>query len=255
MQRNLGVMIADETIDQALDSLQIIKEQGFDAFFTGAKPLDFCQKLKACADEKGLCYEFIHASWDGINELWTSEKMPKIVLELKEQIDLCNKIGVNKLVMHLSSGNDAPMVNDRGFSRLDELLELAKSKNVLLVFENQRKLFNLACVLEKYKDAVGFCYDSGHENCFTQKIKYLDFWAEKVTCVHFHDNCGEKDKDEHLLPFDGTLDFSYVMKRLNQANYSGSIMLEVFNSIYPKLSKRDFFKKAVECAKRLSIIE
>ena len=127
--------------------------------------------------------------------------------------------------------------------------------NNRLLFENQRKLYSLACVLERYKDGVGYCYDSGHENCFTINVKFLDFWAEKVTCVHLHDNCGQKDKDEHLLPFDGTVDFNYVMKSLNRANFSASIMLEVFNEKYPSMNKKEFFKLAYERAKKLSQIK
>ena len=124
----------------------------------------------------------------------------------------------------------------------------------MLVFENQRKLFNLACVLERYKnnDTVGFCYDSGHEKCFTKNVRFLDFWAEKVVCTHLHDNCGEYDCDDHKLPFEGVVDFAYVMDRLNKAGYNGSLMLEVPHTIYPNLTKQEFFKKAYDCAKKLS---
>ena len=255
MERKIGIIIDDKDVDQALESLKIISEQGFNAFFTMPVSKEYCHKMKERADQLDIEYEFIHATYQGINELWTSESTPKILLDLKDQIELCHEVGVNKLIVHLSSGNDAPMVNDIGFIRLDEIVEFAKSKNVLLVFENQRKLYNISCVLEKYKNGVGYCYDSGHENCFTQNVKFLDFWAEKVKCVHLHDNCGRKDKDEHLLPFDGTVDFDYVMKSLNRVNYSGSIMLEVFNSIYPSLNKREFFKKAYERAKKLTAIK
>lgn len=252
MKNKLGVIITDETLEGALDSLETIHELGFKAFFTAVYSKEFCQKLKVRADELGLEYEFIHATWSGINELWTSKEIPQIVFDLKEQIDLCFSAGVSKLVVHLSSGNDAPFVSDLGFQRLDDLVLYAKGKNVRLVFENQRKLFSLACVLERYKDDIGYCYDSGHENCFTQNIKFLDFWADKVTCVHLHDNCGEKDKDEHLLPFDGTVNFNYVIKNLKQANFSGSIMLEVFNKTYPQMEKKEFFKLAYDRAKKLS---
>lgn len=252
MERKLGIIIEDKDIESALQTIEIISEQGFNAFFTMPISKEYCLKLKERADQLGLDYEFMHATWRGVNQLWTERKVPQILIDLKAQIDICAQVNVNKIIVHLSSGENAPFVNDLGFSRLDEIVEYAKSKNVLVVFENQRKLFNLACALERYKDQVGFCYDSGHEKCFTQNIKFLDFWADKVTCVHLHDNCGEYDCDQHKLPFEGAVDFNYVMDRLNKAQYKGSIMLEVMKSIYPDLTKKEFYKKAFDVAEKLS---
>lgn len=257
MERKLGINISDKDLTSALNTLDILNEQGFNAFFTLACGLDFCKKIKESADEKGMCYEFIHATWDNINEMWTAEKTPKVFYDLKEQIEVCGKIGVNKLVMHLSSGKNAPCVSDIGFNRFDELVDFAQSKNVILAFENQRKLGNLSCLLERYEKSshVGFCFDSGHASCFTQNVNFLDFWAEKVTCVHLHDNLGQKDNDQHLMPFDANVDFDYIMRKLNSVNYDGAIMLEIFPKAYPNLSKQEFFKLAFERAKKLSLIK
>ena len=247
-------MIADCEINGALETLDIISEQGFNAFFTMPVSKEYCHKIKERADQLGVKYEFIHATWDKINELWTSEQTPQIMLDLNEQIDLCASIGVDKLIVHLSSGDKAPFVNDLGFKRLDALVDHAKSKNVKLVFENQRKLYSLACVLERYKDCdtVGFCFDSGHEKCFSKNVRFLDFWADRVVCTHLHDNCGKHESDDHKLPFEGVVEFDYVMDRLNKAGYSGSLMLEVPHTKYPNLTKKEFFKKAYKSVEKLS---
>ena len=42
--------------------------------------------------------------------------------------------------------------------------------------------------------------------------------------VHLHDN--DQSKDQHLIPFDGTLNWENVVKQLKESNYNGPITME-----------------------------
>jgi sugar phosphate isomerase/epimerase len=48
-------------------------------------------------------------------------------------------------------------------------------------------------------DRLKFCYDSGHENCFTPGADFLAKYGDKLAALHHHDNDGSSD--QHLLPF------------------------------------------------------
>lgn len=134
------------------------------------------------------------------------------------------------------------------------MVEYAEKKNVVIAFENQRKLGNLSCIFERYQNAsnVGFCFDSGHEHCFTVNIPFLNFYAEKVICTHIHDNFGKKSGDVHLLPFDGDYDFKVMMERLSEVEYKGSLMLELSNKRYQHLSVDDFLSEAFKRILKIS---
>ena len=75
--------------------------------------------------------------------------------------------------------------------------------------------------------------------------------------VHMHDNSGKPNDDQHLLPFDGTIDFGRVAKRLRESAYQGPITLEVFdtnNHAYDFITPAVFLEKAAMAAKRLRLM-
>ena len=51
----------------------------------------------------------------------------------------------------------------------------------------------------------------------------------------------------HLLPFDGTMDCKYVMKKLKECNYNGFITMELcYRYDYLNMSLDDFYKVGYE---------
>ena len=115
---------------------KMIKEIGFDTGFTGDSAENVEITLAA-----GLEIDNIHAPFDGINNMWyegmSGDKMLK---RLTDTVDLCAQYDIPKAVIHLSSGDNSPHVNDIGISRFDRLVNHAVAKGVSLAFENQRKL-------------------------------------------------------------------------------------------------------------------
>ena len=166
------------------------------------------------------------------------------------------------VITHVSTKWDAPAVNDLGLSRYDELVLYAKEKGVILAFENLRMLGNLCVLVDRYAkfDNVRFCFDCGHEHCFTKSVPWLDIFTFKTCCTHIHDNHGRawddftSPVDEHLLPFDGTYDYAPMMRKLDEYGYTGSLMLEVFHSKpqYEQMSPEDFLRTAYERIKKIS---
>ena len=97
---------------------------------------------------------------------------------------------------------------------------------------------------------VGICFDSGHYHVhFNDELDFPKF-KDRIFAVHLHDN--DKSDDLHLIPFDGTLNWSNVVKNLKECNYSGPITLELcYRYEYLKMGINEFYKKGYEVGNKL----
>ncbi|MBE6538388.1 MAG: sugar phosphate isomerase/epimerase [Ruminococcaceae bacterium] len=201
----------------------------------------------------GITFDTLHAPFRTINNIWKDDESgEKTLNELICGVKKCAELGIPTLIVHLSSGRPAPRINDIGHSRFDRLMSIAKENNIQIAFENQRYVANIADALESYPEA-GMCWDVGHEGCFTPGKHFMPLFGDRLAALHIHDNNLIYNGDDHLLPFDGKIDFDYVARELARLSYGGTIMLEVFceNEPYNSLAPEDFYKKAASSAKRL----
>lgn len=247
-----------------IDALEKIRNAGFDMIFTcETDPAVVCKMREKC-DRLGLTIDFLHAPFDFINNFW----LPGLAYRdlrnaIYSSIDAASAAGVPAVVCHVSSGWFPPQLCDVGFEHFDALVDYALSKNVKVAFENLRKVGNLAAIMERYEKIpeVGFCYDCGHEHCYTETVHFLELYGDRVFCTHIHDNHGRSkddywgDPDEHLMPFDGDIDYVDMMKRLRQTSYGGALTLEIDQKgPYLEKSHEEFLQIAYERIKRISAL-
>ncbi len=244
MKRKLGInteCLGGHGISPA-DALEMAHRQGFEAFFTGTLEPTVVAELRRRGEEYGMDFEFIHAPFRGVNAMWRAGmEYLKIMDEMKGTIDLAAVNGVPTVICHVSSGWNAPGVCDIGLARFDELVLYARERGVTVAFENIRVVGNLAMLVDRYEgmDNVAFCLDVGHEHGYTKTVSWFDIFTTRVIGTHIHDNHGRalEDKtcnpDEHLLPFDGTCRYEPLIRKMDQYGYTGSLMLEVFDSVHP----------------------
>lgn len=254
--RKIGVCLSFPEGADKVEYTKMIRNIGFESCFT-----DDSAECVEAALSAGLEIDNIHAPFDGINNMWfqgmSGEKMLK---RLTDTVDLCAQYGIKKAIIHLSAGDEAPHINDIGISRFDRLIKHAQSKNILLAFENQRKLANLAFIMEKYgiEDNVGFCWDVGHETCFARGREYMPLFGSRIIALHLQDNHCQQSYDQHLIPFDGTVDMDKAARYLKASGYDGPVMLEVFKRPasythydgYEGLTLEQYYKRAFDAGVR-----
>lgn len=246
-----------------------LPEQNEAAFIREASDVGFCTVFSATPSEaqlrvivdaiaaNGMRYETIHAPFGHINDIWLAGDAGEAMLrEMLVTVDRCAQGGVPIAVIHLSSGKTPPTVSEIGASRYERLVEYAAKKGVKLAFENQRQLENITWAFRHFADAshVGFCYDFGHECCFTPGIEFMPLFGGKLLCTHLHDNDCVQDHDLHMLPFDGHADFGRAIKRLRENGYQGPLTLEIHQQNshrYDFMSTRAFLERAALAAGRL----
>lgn len=226
--RDIAVVVSNANKDvSAIETIDAIKNAGFTNVFiqwynrdgkpTQEEQLEYIRK-------KGLNIIFAHLGYQNINDLWLErEAGDKLVDRYKNDIKICRNNNIPMVIMHLTSKSEAPKYNEIGLKRLQEIVDYAQKLNIKVAFENTKIKGYLDYVIDNIKNKnVGICFDSGHYH------------------VHFNDE------------FDGTLNWSNVVKNLKECNYSGPITLELcYRYEYLKMGINEFYKKGYEVGNKL----
>ncbi len=260
--RKTGINISKNIIYGTESFIDCISSVGFESVFTVGNDKDFIGYVSKKCDQKGLLYESLHAPWDKINDLWFDTPAAEDLLkELFTSVDLASAYSIPIVVAHLSSKDDCPHITDAGLKNFDRFAEHAAKKNVTVAVENQRKLGNIATILEIYdKDSnVQFCWDVGHEKCFAHGREYMPLFGDRCVLTHIHDNFCRYNCDDHLLPYDGSIDFRHTADIIHDSGYTGTLMLETDHphegsDKYTGLSVEQYVSKAYAAINRLNII-
>ena len=240
-----------------MENIKALKGAGINKTFVGSEIPYFDEAMKAFKDNGIIC-ETLHAPYNRINDMYKEEGGDEMLARLKDGVDKCAKYDVPVLIVHLSSGRPMPDINESGEQRFKALFDYADEKGVIIAIENQRYRENIEYFMGKYKN-LKFCWDNGHEASCSKGIKFMSLFGDRLVALHIHDNeCGV-DTDNHVLPFDGNIDFKEVAEILGENGYKGTLMLEVSKNssfegvkIYEDLTMDEFVKKAAESVRKLS---
>lgn len=260
----IGINIGCYTGITPDEQIKLMKENGFETCFLGSEYANFEEVVKKIK-ENGITIESLHAPFVKgksdpactINDIWhEGEAGENMLRRLKDAVDKAAANNVGNIVVHLSSGLTPPMVNSTGNKRLGELVDYATEHGVIVAFENQRMLGNIAHAFEYYKEAK-FCWDIGHESCFTPGRSYMPLFGKKLVMLHVQDNRGSEGDhpDMHLIPFDGVIDFDAAAKAIAETDFSGSVMLEVLtrnSHEYDDMPAEEYFARAAKAARRIA---
>jgi sugar phosphate isomerase/epimerase len=237
--------------------VKTIKELGFGAVFTGVPSSETAKKWNELFAKYDIAWETMHSPFHHINDMWLdNEDGARMHQDLLHAVDMCAEAGVPITVIHLSSGFTPPDLTPLGHKRYDAIVEHAAKKGVTLAFENLRKLGNFAYFMERYENApnVAFCWDNGHENCYTPDFEFMPLFHKRLVCTHLHDNDGGRGNDQHWLPFDGVVNFDRVAEHLRNSPFKGTLMLEVGcgdKNRYPNITSEAYLQRAADAIKRL----
>ena len=253
----LGISIFDG-IDFETQT-ECFKKYGIKHTFIGAWEADF-DNIAERFSENGIICDSVHATFKKINDMWSADEKAaqKMLDSLKDSVDKCKRHGIPVVVVHLSSGKPMPEINEAGVKRFKELFDYAEESGVTVALENLRFLENLSYFLENFEN-VGFCWDNGHEYSFTKGIRFMELFGKRAKMLHIHDNRCGIDTDDHLIPFDGNIDFETVAKNLADSGYSGTLMLELNRNavldgkkVYEGMSDEEYILRAVNALEKLS---
>jgi sugar phosphate isomerase/epimerase len=151
--------------------------------------------------------------------------------ELKRVIDAAEDLPYSRLILHMGGSRETadPRKRDAAFSSLEHLVLHAKHVGVTICVENTTSEMGAPAYLRSFVDetrltGLRFNFDVGHAHLSddpeAERIaKSFEPLKDLVASVHIHDNHGEKD--EHLPPFDGTIDWPAALNVLRSAPSNG----------------------------------
>lgn len=249
--RELAVAIQNENEKVSIiETINSINNAGFKNVFVQwyDENLEYSQEeqVKLCK-KLGFNIIFAHLGYQNINSIWEEGiDGDNLVKRYKKDIKECKENGIPMVVMHLTSKKKAPIYGEIGLNRIRKIIEYAKELNIKVAFENTKIKGYLEYVLENIKDDnVGICFDAGHYHVHFDDEFNFEFFKDRIFAVHLHDN--DKSDDLHLLPFDGTIDWKYVINKLKECDYNGPITMELcYRYDYLKMPLDEFYKAGYE---------
>ena len=152
--------------------------------------------------------------------------------EIKRAIEIAEKLPFRFLIQHIGvSGEDFNMHKfAAAMTSIEHLRAFAKPLGVRILLENipnelstPEKLVEFLRV-GHFSD-VGVCFDTGHAHLEGGVSPALETLKDHIRSTHIHDN--NQDRDAHLVPGDGTINWNLTMELLRSAPQAPPILLEL----------------------------
>jgi sugar phosphate isomerase/epimerase len=143
--------------------------------------------------------------------------------ELKRAIDIAEDLPFSRVILHMGGPRETadPRKRDAAFSSLEHLVLHAKHVGVTICVENTTSemgdpSYLRAFVEETRLTGLRFNFDIGHAHLADgpedeRVATSFEAMREHIVSAHIHDNLG--DKDAHLPPHDGSIDWPAALKR------------------------------------------
>lgn len=240
--------------------LAAVKRHGFDLIeiFATQTHVDYtsdaeAQKVAGWLRDTGLSAHSIHApitsalrngEWGDVwsNAAADSTRRQQAVTESTRAMAFASAIGARFVVVHLGVPDGMPAPgpdNDAGaVSRsLGALAATARSHGLTLALEvipNRLSTpdalvarLEAAGASDEADDIVGHgvCLDVGHAHLMGGVVDAVETLGGHLVTTHIHDNAGTRD--DHLVPFQGTIHWSALVMALEKVGYDGVWMFEL----------------------------
>ncbi len=203
----------------------------------------YLQNEKRLADEAGITIWQVHGPWRypplDATEADRAERLEK----MKRSIHGTAILGAKYWVVHpiMPYGTTDILTNNESETRelnlefMSKLLPTAKQEGVTICLENMPYLdFSLSSpeviidIVKEINDpSFAMCLDTGHANVcrdWLSPATAVREYGKYIKVFHVHDNRGKRD--EHLVPFGGSIDWSDFSRTLHDTNFEGTLSLE-----------------------------
>ena len=262
--------------DQRLnrDHLAQIAGYGFEAVevFATRSHFDYhdpaaIAQLGVWLEETGLALHGIHApitdrldagdKWGEVisNAVSDGARRQAAVKEAAAALEIARQLPADVFVVHLGTPTVQGGENNRAAAlrSAEEICRLAEPIGIRVAVElipnPLSDAQSLVTMLEHDLDAprAGICLDFGHAFLLGDVADAIETAAEHLITTHVHDNGGRKD--DHLVPFDGRINWDLALMTMQKIGYDGTYLMELANTGSPEAvlkkaqNARDKFEK------------
>ena len=172
-----------------------------------------------------------------------AERRAAAFAEAEQALYIARRMPLKVLVVHLGlprTQSTSPADNSRDGARrsVEELQRLAGPLGVRVAVEvipnELSRAGSLVHFVEEDIDTadVGVCLDFGHAHMDGDLLDAIETVSGHVITTHVHDN--HRRNDDHLVPFDGSIDWPSAMTAVQKIGYDQTLLLEIAAHGSPK---------------------
>jgi sugar phosphate isomerase/epimerase len=157
------------------------------------------------------------------------------VREANAALELARRVPLTLLVVHPGLQDSllspaAPNSRESALRSVEEIAAVASPLGVRIALEVIPNAMATADALVELLDdldmpEVGVCLDFGHAHLQGGVVDAIESLSGVLAATHVHDNHGQRD--EHLAPFEGSIDWTGALMALQKVGYEGTMMLEL----------------------------
>jgi sugar phosphate isomerase/epimerase len=150
--------------------------------------------------------------------------------EVKRALEIAERLPFRYLVVHLGLAGESYDLRkfDAAFTSLEHLCIFAKDRGVSLLLENTPNELStparLVQFIEYTRLNARICFDTGHAHMGDGVAPAFATLKDRVALTHVHDN--HRVKDEHLLPFEGEIDWTETVRAFRSAEGQFPVLFE-----------------------------
>ena len=152
--------------------------------------------------------------------------------EIKRTLEVAEQAPFRFLVQHMGMGGESfdERKFEAGMTAIEHLRAFARPLGVTLLLENiPNELSTPTRLLEflhgGHFDDLGICFDVGHAHMMGGVEADFAMLKSRIRSTHVHDN--SKDRDSHLWPGEGTIDWKQSMALLGSAPQVPPVLMEI----------------------------
>ena len=201
----------------------------------------YAERMSEYAKERGI--QFVQAHGPNTNPLKSEEDFEQAVTVTIRAIEVCGALGIPNMVIH--SGWNKEAEKEECFRRnaafFHRLIPTMEACNVNVLHENTTSI-NIrsfypksGAQMREFSEYVNHpkvhsCWDIGHAKLEGPQYEDIMTMGEDLYALHIHDNVS---RDEHIIPFMGTINMDEVMHALIDVGYKGYFTMEAGSVLRP----------------------
>ena len=154
--------------------------------------------------------------------------------EIKRAIEVAERLPFQYLIQHMGlPGEEYDLRRfDAAFTSLEHLRIFAKERGVQVLLENIPNELStperlLTFIHYTRLEDMKVCFDVGHAHMTGGVKAAFQTLKDRIVTTHVHDN--KLDKDDHLMPFDGDIDWEQTIRDFRSADGQFPVLFEVRN--------------------------
>ncbi len=264
VQEKLDERFFGEAVENGFKKVELVIKPGH---FKGTQTeINLVKKIRA---DYGVRVKSVHCDFE-ILDPPTIDFFRKAKNIILSNLDLTAELGGGFLVIHqyifanpkdiiidedgilhpgLSLFRDLKDKNSGALERIKGGMALysreAKKRGVSIALETERS--GNDCLLDFISEGdpqgCGICFDTGHAEIASDAVKTAKLLAPRVVCTHLHDCGGERDL--HLPPFKGIIDWENLLMELVRGGYQGIYTFECGGDMADIVEARKKFEKVL----------